>query len=461
LSRRLKSIHAFLPALVSLALLGCQAPMPPVDTAAGISRTTMIDSAIEWHTDPQPIDAPANADHDSALSLPQATQLAIRNSPGLQSALWKVRIAEADARQERLLPNPVLAFTVRFVEGGGKPALEASIAQDLLSLLRRNQKITAADHRLRAASADALKEAADLIAEAQQSYIAAAIVDEEIEILAARRQLLDRLLQTARTRLAAGEGTRLDVTTLEAQRIELDADAADKAAERTDQRITLARIIGRPAARIDWTLDRAPLPAAVAGDEKDWITTALSHRPELESRRWELAALATEAELARWSLFDPAEIGLMSQRDPDWQLGPTISAPLPIFDNGSAKRDKAQAARIDAAHQLLATQRQVIEDVRKAYAALTSARAAVARTTDELLPLLEQRRDQAEAAYKAGESDLATLLLAQDSLQSSRFKLIELKEKSLVARIKLERAAGGRAAAATSRPPPKQVTTDN
>jgi outer membrane protein, heavy metal efflux system len=94
----------------------------------------------------------------------------------------------------------------------------------------------------------------------------------------------------------------------------------------------------------------------------------------------------------------------------------------------------------------------VVEEVRKAHAALTSARAAVARMNGELLPLLEQRREQAETAYKAGESDLATLLLAQDSLQSSRFKLIELKEKSLVARIKLERAAGGPGAAAKVSP---------
>jgi outer membrane protein TolC len=287
-----------LTGLFSLALVGCQPPMPPIDTAGGIARATLIDSAIEWRTAAQPIDAPAatGAD-DSSLSLAQATQLALRNSPELQSALWKVRLAEADARQERLFPNPVLAFTIRFVEGGGKPAIEASIAEDLLALLRRGGKIAIADQHLRAASADALKEAADLIAEAHEAYIAAAIVDEELEILAARRQLLDRLLKTAQTRLDAGEGTRLDVTTLQAQRIELDGDIADKEAERTDQRIGLARIIGRPSGRIDWALDRSLLPTAVAGSEQDWIATALLHRPELESRRWELAALASEAEL--------------------------------------------------------------------------------------------------------------------------------------------------------------------
>jgi cobalt-zinc-cadmium efflux system outer membrane protein len=440
------------PGLLAIALCGCQASLPPIDTAGGIARAALIDSAIEWHTEGQPIDAPGD---EASLSLAAATELAIKNSPELQTALWKVRSAQADAKQERLLPNPILAFTIRFVDGGGKPALEASIAQDLLSLLRRGRKITVADDRLRAACADALKEAADLIAEAQQGYLAAAIVDEELAILARRRELFDRLLETSRARLTAGEGTRLDVTTLEAQRIELEAEVVDKEADRIDQRLGLARIIGRPAGRIDWALDRSVLPTAAVGGEQEWIAAALNHRPELESRRWELAALASEVELARWSIFDPAEIGIMSQRDPDWQVGPTISAPLPIFDNGGAKRDKAQAARIEAVHQLVATQRQVIEEVRKAYAALISARAAVAKIGDELLPLLEQRREQAEAAYKAGESDLATLLLAEDSLQSSRFKWIELREKAAVARVKLERAVGGRGAAAelaTTRP---------
>ena len=447
-SRSWRIIGLIWVGLLGMALCGCQA-LPPIDTAGGIARAALIDSAIAWHTAGQAIDAPGDED---VLSLAAATELAVRNSPELQTALWKVRSAEADAKQERLLPNPVLAFTIRFVEGGGKPALEASIAQDLLALLRRGPKISVADDRLRAASAEALKEAADLIAEAQQGYLAAAIVDEELAILARRRQLFDRLLETARTRLKAGEGTRLDVTTLEAQRIELDADVADKEAERTDQRLGLARLIGRPGGRTDWALDRSVLPIAAAGSEQECIAAALEHRPELESRRWELAALATEVELARWSIFEPTDIGVMSQRDPDWQAGPSISAPLPIFDNGGAKRDKAQAARVEAVHLLVATQRQVIEEVRKAYAALIFARAAVALTGDQLLPLLEQRREQAEAAYKAGESDLATFLLAEDSLQASRFKWVELREKAGVAWVKLERAVGGRGAAAKLAP---------
>jgi cobalt-zinc-cadmium efflux system outer membrane protein len=432
-----------------LALAGCQAPAPRVDLPDQIARQTQIAAPITWLSDGQPLDVAETAADASTLSLLRATQLAVTNSPQLQSALWKVRQAQADDDQQRLWPNPILAMVMRFPEGGGKPALEASLAGDLLAILKLGGTITAADDRLRAASAQALKEAADQVSQAQQTYIAAAIVDEELAILNTRHELLDRLLQTSRARLRAGEGTRLDVTTLEGQAIELEAEIADKEAERADQRLILARIIGRPGGSIDWKLEPLGALTQDLAPERSWVQAGLQHRPELDALRWELLALGEEAQLAKWSLFDPAEIGVASQRDPDWQVGPTLSLPLPIFDTGQAKHDKATAARVAAVHDFVAAQRGVVEEVRRAYAALHAARAAASRTTDQLLPLQEQRRDLAEKAYKAGDSDLATLLLAEDSLQTARFKALELREKAAVARVQLERAVGGRGAAAT------------
>jgi len=436
---------AFCIVFATIGLAGCQ-PMLKLDTPEGISRATLIESAVAWDAQGQEIDVVPDDSAEALLSMAQATVLTIKNSPELAAALWKVRQAQADAQQERLLPNPILTLTMRFVEGGGKPALEASLAEDLLSLLRQGRKISAADGKLRAASADALTQAINIVEQAQEQYLSTAIVDDEIMILDERRKLLDRLLDIARNRLKVGEGTRLDVTTLEAQLVELQADQADRDAERTQQRLTLARMIGRPQGNIDWKLDRAQIAAAVNGTEKQWIATALAARPEIESKRWELASLGEEAKLADWSFLEGSDVSIASQRDPDWQVGPSLTLPLPIFDNGQAKKSKAVAAKMQVVHELVASQRQVVEEVRKAFAAHSAARLAVNKTGNELLPLLEKRRDQAEAAYRAGESDLATLLLAQDALATTRAKWIELQEKAAVANVKLERAVGGRGA---------------
>ena len=59
------------------------------------------------------------------------------------------------------------------------------------------------------------------------------------------------------------------------------------------------------------------------------------------------------------------------------------------------------------------------------------------------MPLQRKQLDQAQIAYKAGEANLATLLLAQNDLELTLTKILELQEKVTVARVRLQRAAGG------------------
>ena len=75
--------------------------------------------------------------------------------------------------------------------------------------------------------------------------------------------------------------------------------------------------------------------------------------------------------------------------------------------------------------------RQVIEDVRRAYAAVASASAAVAKVRDELVPLQDRRREQAESAYKAGAADITAVLLAEQQSQEVRERLVELSSGSM------------------------------
>jgi outer membrane protein TolC len=74
----------------------------------------------------------------------------------------------------------------------------------------------------------------------------------------------------------------------------------------------------------------------------------------------------------------------------------------------------------------------------------------------ELIPLQESRRTQAEAAYKAGQTDITSLVLADQDLQGARTKLIELQSQVVESLIRLERAAGGSAHA----PATTQTATD-
>ena len=426
--------------LVALAY-GC-AHAPPGETFERDVAAAGIGDPIQFVVTGMPVDADV-ADDGPTLSLADAVRRTLANDTGVQAALARTRSALADARQARLLPNPVLSVAFRFPEGGGKPVIEAGLAADLISLLSRPRQISAADHRLCAASSEAVTVVLDTLADVQRSYAVIQAGDAEIEVLNERRNLIGRLLDLAKARLNKGEGTQLDVTTFQTQQVELDTEIAERQLEQRQERLTLARLLGQPSGKADWRLTKWEAPHRIAASEADWIGAALNRRPEVNARRWELAALGDEYALSRLAIFEGTEVGADSERDDIWTVGPAVSVPVPLFDWGQARRAKANAQVIEARHNYTQTRRQVVEEVRKALASYTSSTATLETVRTKLLPLQEQRRQQTESAYLAGQTDITALLVAEQDLQAARTRLVELQQKTSEAFIQLQRAAGG------------------
>jgi outer membrane protein TolC len=84
-----------------------------------------------------------------------------------------------------------------------------------------------------------------------------------------------------------------------------------------------------------------------------------------------------------------------------------------------------------------------VEEVRVAFESFEANRSNLARVRDELMPLQQQRRQQAEDAYRAGLADVTALYLAEQDLRSAQTKLIEIEQQLSIALVRLERAAGG------------------
>lgn len=428
-----------------MLLAGCQSTPPMPDLRADITNATLVSDPIQFQTVGAPIDVAA--DIASTLSLSEAVRMALGNDPELQAAIARVRIALAEAKQSRLLPNPVLNVALRYPEGGGKPIIDAGLSADLIAFFKRGRSTSAADNRLRAAGREALAAALDTVSRVQNAYFNSQSFDAELGILLERQRLNSRLLSLATDRVKAGESPRLDVLTLEAQQAGLETDTIQKEAERTDQRLELARLLGQPSSAADWQLTKWDAPLAISGTERQWIETALTARPEIQSREWELFALGDDAAISGLGIFDGANIGAASERDGDWSVGPAVTIPIPIFDMGQERKRRASAAVVAARHELTQVRRQVVEDVRRAWASLAASNRALLKVQRDLLPAQEKRREQAEVAYKGGSADITAFLLAEQDLQSSRAKLIEVQKAVSLAMVRLHRAVGGAGAA--------------
>jgi outer membrane protein TolC len=431
---------------LGVAAGGCAPERPRPDVLGLASAASGVGGAIVFETSEGPLDV-SDAVEDP-LTLPRALRLALGADPDVQAALARVRSAEAEADQSRLLPNPILSVAFRVPTGGGKSIIEAGLTEDFVALLTRPGRSEAADHRLRAAAADAVTAVLDATAEVRERYAAVQSLDALTPVLDERRSLIARLIELARDRLNAGEGTRLDLTTLESQRLELEVEIAERQLELRQERLTLARLLGRPSAPPRWKLTAwEGFPPTAAGEDA-WVSAALARRPEVESGRWELAALGVEQRLARYAPFDGAGAGVDAERDADWSVGPAVTAPLPVFDWGQARRAKAEASRVEARHRLTKVRRRIVEEVRRSYAEFEATRSTLDLVRAQLLPAQQRRRAETEAAYQAGQTDVTTLILADQDLQATRAKLIELQRKTSSALIRLERAVGGPVAAA-------------
>lgn len=426
-----------------VAFTSCAVPeRPEVDAEQDLASLIGSADAIEFRTlEPNGEEVVAETFDEASLALPTAIERALRADPGIQSALARVRFAAAQADQQRSLRNPILSLTFR--AGGPVPVTEASLGQEIVAVLTRPSRMAAADDRLRAAAADAMKRALDLVSEVEVSYSEAQSSLALLALLDERVALLERLIDAASTRLEGGEGTRSDVVTLTAQRVELEVLADRTRADLEAAKLELVHLIGAPRAATTFALDPWIVPAEESVAESQWIDRALRGRPEIQAAAWRLAALGEEAKWVERALFDSATIGIDAERSDALEAGPALSVPLPFFDRGQAAREAHRALVIEARHELLASKRDVIHEVRSAYRSARASERSLRRIREEWMPRLAERWRLAEDDYRAGQTDVTPLFLAEHDLRVTQMHAIEVETAAALARTRLRRAAGG------------------
>lgn len=454
--------RAFLliPCLLGFAAAGCAGPAPQLDPAADVRAALDLGTAVAFREEGDPVDAWT---HDSgapeALGLRAALERAVLHSPELQQALAAVQVATADADAARLWANPLVSFVVRW--GGGSPQVETSLTESVVQVLQTPTRSRAADHRLRAAAAAVLTAALDVAAELQQRYAQAQGAVELVPELEARAALLARLRAVAESRMRNGEATPAEVDALRAEELELAVELDAARSRRALAFVALAHRMGAPSSGATWTLERLEPQPASGQTESEWVAASLASRPELRQLAWELSALGEDVSLARFAPWADAEVGVDSQKDPDWATGPGVSLPLPVFDTGAAGMRRARAEVVAARHRYTEVARQVVLEVRSAHAELAAQQDRFRAVTDALLPLQQRRLQQTETAWRAGQLDVTAVLLAEQDWRAARAQSLDAARELRLARVRLERAVGGaHASAATpTEVPPSPVVT--
>jgi outer membrane protein, heavy metal efflux system len=425
----------------ALGLASCAIAPPDVDAGEAVARSLDLSDAIVFSMQALPLDAAA-AD---GVELPASTAVlrAIETSAELQAALARVRVAQMDAELAGLLPNPVLSIAVRVPAGHASSIIDVGLAGDLLAILQREGRASAAGHRLQAEATLAVATALDVVARVQAQYAEVQALEALLPILGERLAVFDKLQEVAQARLDVGEASRRELTAVEAERAELAVDVAGRRRELRLARLALARQIGEPSSAASWRLQPWSPPAPVPTDEAQWIRAALASRPELAAIDWEIRARSDEQELAGGLSADGSGVGAEAEFDDDWSVGPAVAVPLPLSDTGGRQAERAAALTAEARHRRTEAERAVVEEVRGALATLQGAQSSLERIATDLVPLQQRRLDELEQSWTLGQVDLVTVLMADESLRLALARRIELERDVSAALYRLQRAVGG------------------
>lgn len=381
----------------------------------------------------------------SLLTLDDAIALAGGTAPAAEAAAAGVAFADAGRRVAGLRPNPALAVEVENFVGTGPYSgvsgadVTASLAIPIELGGKRRARIGVADaeaYRARLAQAIA---GADIRLQVTELYVQAAAAEVRLAIAEDRFRLAGDTARAAAIRVQAGRASPLEQERADVARLTAEAEMVQARRIADAARANLARRIGRPAiGAIDIAVLGGPGKGAMGP-------------PRPASAAGTLALAAADADL---EVADAAVALARSQRIPDLTVGPGIrrieatndvaavfgvSVPLPLFNNGRAAVDQANAnrRRADAQRRMAAldVEQQIADAGVEAQNAAEAARVA---SGPALSAAMEAARI-ARIGYREGKFGQLELLDAERTLTGMRVASVDALASYQLARARLER----------------------
>jgi cobalt-zinc-cadmium efflux system outer membrane protein len=376
------------------------------------------------------------------LSLQQALQLALQNSPRIAAAKQRVETAQGRRQSARSHPNPEL----QLIPAGKIDDAQLTLFQptEFLSGKRTfrsrtaNALVQAAEADLRAETLALTFDVTVIYVEWQEAFKVQQLTEEAVT-------LARRLHETAQKQFDVGDVPRGHVirTRIELARAEQELTAAHATTDvrRAALNTLLARAPDTPAAPAE---DLIYLPRDV--DAAQLQRVALTQRPELQAAQFgvqssEFAVKFAQAQRRPDLVLQFESISLRRRSGSSAGVGLSF----PLFDFGRI-RGEVRAAKAEVAERnalLTQAQQAVALEVETALRRLRAAREQVEVYTKRIVPDVEELMKMIQAGYPEGVT-LLEVIDAQRTLTATRSGYAQAVADYQRAWAELERAVGRR-----------------
>ncbi len=414
---------------------------------------------------------PRGAQAQQALTLEMAVQEARANNPDLKAVRQSVGVTGGELKTASLLfPfNPQVEFertSDRYSAKQGEGGYSLSLSQEIEIAGQRWRRRRVAQADVSRAQAEAQDFERGLAAEVREGFYRLLFSQRRAETMKAIADLNGQLTDAAQRRFKAGDIPELDYNLVLIERNRTGAEQALAESQVQGAMGEMNRLLGRPPdaltiAAEGWT----PGDSVKVPDLEALKAIALRVRPDLKALAAGVQAAQGAASVAlaglvpnpvfslsyrvERSIFtgqdvfgDPAITrGITGIRDRDRLLTAKVSIPVPLFNRNQGQIYTARAAQRVAEAALEGRQRAVAVEVTVAYRRFQGAQRALA-LFQEIAPKLDENAALVVRAYRAGETNLPTLLVEQDRIFRAKLAHLDALLEYESALSALERAVG-------------------
>ena len=381
-----------------------------------------------------------------ALASDSAVRLALLRSPALRASLASVGIAAADLWQASTLPNPVIGAQYGAPAAGGTAITSVGLGFSIVTALQVPLRRRIATAELAGAEQRVADAVLGLMNDVRRAYVGVQHAQQVLELRQNMATAASASAGAAKALRVAGNVSTLLLAGEEAMAAQAAADLPDADRDLDVARAALSRLLGAGIADTAWTV---PLllrePDTTAWRLAPLDSLALARRLDVAAARDAARAAAAALGLSeRFSLLADGTIGAFVERDPDGRFaGPTVSVPLPLFEQGGAAIARARAVLRErvARHDVLVG--DVHADIRVRLAQVRATRQRAQQLRRVVLPLRRRVIEEAQRHLNVNDISVFVLLQAkQAEFDTGRLYLDALRDY-WNARGDLERSAGG------------------
>lgn len=380
------------------------------------------------------------------LTVADAVQIAMLSNRDLQAVYADLGLARADLVQAGLFRNPVLDAAVLFPLSGARPDLQFGAVISFLDALYIPLRKRVAAAQFEEAKLRVTGAVLDFGAQVRRAFYAHQANEQLLELRHTITQALLASWDVSRRLHEAGNISDLDLArdraAMEASKLALRS--AEIAARQSREQVS--SLLGVWGEQTEWEIEgRLPDVPADSPPVNGIERVALSQSIDLAHARQRIVAASEQLGYDRATALIPAtEVGLEAEREEGWKLGPTLSVPLPLFDQGQGRigRGAAEVRRAQQEYYALAV--RIRSAARAARDRLLGAQDRARYYRDIVLPLHERIVNEAQLQYNAMQIGIFQLLRDREQQIEAGVAYVDALREYWVARADLEQILSGR-----------------